>query len=67
MKGKNTILCWGASPNLGWLEGKSLLMVEKRALKAEIRKELKDRLGVEEGRPVTLKATANAVKGRVPG
>ena len=36
-------------------------------VKAEIRKELKDRLGVEEGRPVTLKATANAVKGRVPG
>ena len=35
-------------------------------VKAEMRQTLKDRLGVEEGRPVTLKATANAVKGRVP-
>ena len=35
-------------------------------VKAEMRQALKDRLGVAEGRPVTLKATANAVKGRVP-
>ena len=36
-------------------------------VKAEIRQTLKDTLRVDEGRPVTLKATANAVKGRVPG
>jgi hypothetical protein len=35
-------------------------------VKAEIRQTLKDMLRVDEGRPVTLKATANAVKGRVP-
>ena len=34
-------------------------------VKAEIRQTLKDMLRVDEGRPVTLKATANAVKGRV--
>jgi len=36
-------------------------------MKAAIRQELKDRLGAEEGKPLTLKAAANAVKGRVPG
>ncbi len=34
-------------------------------VKAAIREELRQRLGAEEGRPVTLKARANAVKGRV--
>lgn len=37
------------------------------AVKASIRQELMDMLGAEEGKPVTLTATANAVKGRVPG
>lgn len=36
-------------------------------VKASIREELKDRLKAVEGKPMTLVATANAVKGRVPG
>lgn len=36
-------------------------------LKEEIRLDLRKRLGAEDGRPVTLSARANAVKGRVPG
>lgn len=36
-------------------------------VKASIRQELKDSLGVDEGKPVTLRATANAISGRVPG
>jgi hypothetical protein len=36
-------------------------------VKAEMRQTLKDRLGAVDGKPVTLSATANAVKGRVPG
>jgi len=34
-------------------------------VKAAIREELRQRLGADEGKPVTLKARANAVKGRV--
>ena len=36
-------------------------------VKASIREELKDRLKAVAGKPITLVATANAVKGRVPG
>jgi hypothetical protein len=36
------------------------------ALKDEIREELRHRLNAGDGRPVTLSARANAVKGRVP-
>ena len=36
-------------------------------LLATLRSDLKALLAAEDGKPVTLKATANAVKGRVPG